>query len=216
MEIPIQHLSFKHPSSCVIAGPSKSGKTNFVISVLNNHDYFFPSLNTPRVGWLSGTPIDHSQFDKSLKVKNISELPKSYKDLDILVIDDLLQELGQSKKLVNVFTKVSHHERVSVFFLSQKFFYKSAEMNIITGNADYIVLLKNARDQSSFFNLARQLEPTNPKALLEVFRDATSEPYSSIRIDNTASCPPQFRFLTGLAPLKPFAYINEEVKGTLS
>lgn len=208
MIIPLNILNFKHPATCVVAGPSKAGKTEFLISVLNNHKFFFPTLSNPRIAWYSGTSIDLKRFATTLRVKIIKELPKSFGGWDILVCDDLMQECAGSKNLVNIFTRTSHHENVSVFFLTQRLFYKSENFNVINRNSDYIVLLKNIRDQSSFFALARQLSPTKPSQLLQIFSEATAKPYSAIRIDFTNSCPDEFRFLGNLTstPLSPIAY----------
>jgi hypothetical protein len=210
-----RHIPFKHPCTVLVCGPSKSGKTSLVVSILNNHETLLPALPlTRRVAWLSGTRIDNKQFDTSLNLKLISALPRSLKDIDVLVVDDQLAELAGSSALANIFTKASHHQNVSVFLLSQQLFYKSPAYRTISLNSDYLILLKNSRDKSTAFNLGRQLLPSKPSAFLDLYSDATRAPYSYLRVDNTPDCPDDLRFTSELTsdPFEPVAFVIDDSK----
>lgn len=117
---------------------------------------------------------------------------------DIIVIDDLMNELGDSKPLANLFTKGSHHMNISIIFILQNIFHQGKMMRNISLNTHYFFLMKNSRDKSQIISLARQLFPNNMKHLLEAYEDATSKPYSYIRIDTSQAIPDKYRLVTRL------------------
>lgn len=214
MQVNLEDVSFRHPSTSLVVGPSKSGKTVLVMQLLNRHNLLFPKITKPRVGWYSATPVEKRQFSPSLNVAILKQLPTSLKELDILVIDDFLNELSKSDRLASIFTKESHHDKCSVMFLSQNLFIKSQQFRTVSLNADYIILLKSFRDKTVAFNLARQICPLTPKSFLELYEAATKEPYSYLRIDNTPVCRDELRFLGNLTtePFQPLAYILDNGK----
>ena len=73
------------------------------------------------------------------------------------MMDDLMTSTNDS--VVDIFTKISHHRNVSVVYLNQNLFYKNKQTRTLSLNSHYIVLLKNARDETQVANLARQMYP---------------------------------------------------------
>ena len=65
-----------------------------------------------------------------------------------VILDDMMLEADQ--KILNIFTRGSHHREISVIFMVQNFFNKNKHMRTISLNAQYIVLFKNPRDNSQF------------------------------------------------------------------
>ena len=49
----------------------------------------------------------------------------------IVIIDDLMSELGSDKNLTNLFTKGSHHNDISIIFISQNIFHQRSQMRTI-------------------------------------------------------------------------------------
>ena len=62
---------------------------------------------------------------------------------------------------MNMFIVGSHHRNISVLFLMKNIFQKGTHARTISINIQYMVLFKNARDQSQIRTLAIQIFPTN-------------------------------------------------------
>ena len=144
-------LPFKHPFMCIVSGPTGSGKTNFVMRLIDNIDemiepppekivYYFNEYQsalfdhyTSRVDFRHGMP----------KVGEIDGLADA-----LVVSDDMMNEVDD--RVANVFTRGSHHRNVSAVFMVQNFFNKNKHMRTISLNAQYIALFKNPRDNGQF------------------------------------------------------------------
>jgi len=104
------------------------------------------------------------------------------------------------KTLMDLFTRISHHKRVNVVYLSQNLFFKSKETRTISLNSHYIFLMKTTRDMMQVMCLARQMFPNNSKYMLEAYKDATARPFSYLLIDLKTETDEKFRLRTGLFP----------------
>ena len=98
----------------------------------------------------------------------------------LLVIDHPMHEAND--KVAQIFTKGSHHKKISVLFLTQNIFHSSKHNRTMNLNSHYIVIYKNPRDVGQVSILGRQMFPKG-KFLEEAFRDATARSYSYLFID---------------------------------
>ena len=165
----------KHPFTCVIAGPTGSGKTQFVSKLFNppGDDVIQPSPQN--IVWCYGayqdayerlsTTVSNIQFVEGFPEDLLATLDRTRRNL--VVIDDLMSESGNNKKISELFTKGSHHHNLSVILILQNLFYRGTEMRTISLNAHYMVLFKNPRDASQITHLARQMYPNKPKFMVE-------------------------------------------------
>lgn len=112
---------------------------------------------------------------------------------DILLLDDLMSEIANDKKLVSVFTKTSHHLSISVVFITQNLFHPSKEMRTISLNSHYMVLLKAPRDKLQIMTLGRQIFPSKLSYFMQAYEQAVAEPYGHLIIDMTSSSPDSMR-----------------------
>ncbi|KAG8234622.1 hypothetical protein J437_LFUL014528, partial [Ladona fulva] len=104
-----------------------------------------------------------SFYDTLNNVKCVQGLPnvKDFPHSDspsLIIIDDLMREADG--RVVDLFTKGSHHRNLSVIHLTQNLFHQG----------------KGARDVSKMFHLSRQLYPENPKFIQESYNDRTEKP----------------------------------------
>jgi len=60
----------------------------------------------------------------------------------VLVLDDLMEEGGQDKSVLDLFTKGSHHRNITVLYLTQDLFPPGKFSKTINRNAHYIVAFK--------------------------------------------------------------------------
>ncbi|GFT12391.1 uncharacterized protein TNCV_4725361 [Trichonephila clavipes] len=174
MEFP----TIQHPSSMLISGPSNSGKTYFVKKLLD-YEMFKPTPS--KIIWCYGAY--QTLFDEISNVEFIDGLPSDLSQISnaLIIIDDLMSELGGDKKLSNLFTK-------------------GAEFRTISLNASYMCCFKNVRDKMQMASLAKQMYPSQTKYFQESFKDATSVAYGYLFIDLRPETDEKLRLRTGLFP----------------
>ena len=131
-------LSFVHPFTAIVVGPTSCGKTQFVFKLLDHvrvmieptpskivycyGEYQESFRRYPQVTFHHGLP-DIDDFDGS--------------EPTLLIVDDLMQETNET--VANLFTKGSHHRNVSVVFLAQNLFPKNKFARTMSLNAHYMV-----------------------------------------------------------------------------
>ena len=70
-----------------------------------------------------------------------------------LVLDDLMAEGPEDKALLDLFTKHSRHQSITVLYLCEDMFPPGKYAKSISRNAHYIIAFKNPRDQLGMRNL---------------------------------------------------------------
>ena len=203
---------FKHPFSCLIAGPSQSGKTTFVERLIEQRTEMI--LPTP-----SSVVWHYSEFQPAYErmvhdvtfkkgVPTETQL-KSYGG-KLVIIDDLMSEMVTVSS--DIFTKHVHHSNMSVIYIVQNLFNRAKNHRTMSLNANYIVLFKNPRDKAQVSFLARQVFPHKPKILQQAYNDATSQPHSYLLLDFQQSTPENRRLKSEIFPgEKQFIYLEKKL-----
>jgi hypothetical protein len=199
-------VRFKHPFTCIVAGPTGSGKSVFTFRLITEAD----SLITPppeKIVYCYGEYQDiFKKFPKvSFKegLPDVTEFNGSQRTL--LILDDLMSKANDD--VSDIFTKISHHRNVSVIFLTQNLFYKSKQSRTMSLNSHYLVLFKNPRDALQVATLGRQMYPNNNKFLVEAFKDATDKPHGYLLLDLRADTLEKYRVRTNIfAGEVPYVY----------
>ena len=192
---------FHHPFTCLVAGPTQSGKTYFASRFIEN----LGSMVTPQpdhVIWCYG------QYHEGLRSlpgfvqlsEGLSGLEETNTGRSLVILDDLMQECGDSGEVANLFTKGSHHRDMSVMMLVQNIFHQGKAMRSISLNTHYMVLFKNPRDAGQIRHLAAQLFPGKVKFLADAYKQATSAPHGYLLLDFTQATPDNLRVLSGILP----------------
>ena len=188
-----------------VVGPSQSGKTTFVKSVIINRELLFHSV-PKRVLWYYGIYQAnlHNELRYQHHVHTQQGLPNAadIKKGDLIILDDLMQESQLSKNISSIFTRLAHHQSFFVIFISQNIylFASGKEYRTQSLNTHYFVLFKNPRDKSQIQFLARQVEPNKSKSVIDVYHSATSRPHGYLFVDLTQECPDEYRFRTNILP----------------
>ena len=198
------------PFTCIVAGPSSSGKTQLTMGIVKHaKSVIVPPPETILWCYTIFQPVFND-------LKSVATLHEGLPDLSmfdgarscLLVLDDFMSSLDG--RVTDLFTKISHHKRVSVIFMSQNFFFSSKESRTISLNAHYLFLMKVTRDLLQIDTLARQMYPRDSKFLVEVYKDATRLPYSYLLIDLKQETPDKFRLRTGVLPGETqFVYVKK-------
>ena len=87
---------------------------------------------------------------------------------NLIVLDIMIAEATQVIQILQLVSR-GRHDNVSVIYLTQNLFHKTQRS--ISLNSDYMVIFKNARDQSQIQHLARQVMPNNSN--VGTYNDAT-------------------------------------------
>lgn len=188
---------FMHPFSCIIAGPSGCGKSQFVTRFIQNKESLC-SVQFKKIFWHydSWQPLYKEMGSDIIFRQGLPDLDFEGTEPNLIIIDDLMRE--SDGRVVDIFTKGSHHRNLSVFFITQNLFNQGKGQRDISLNAHYIVLFKNPRDKAQIQHLARQVAPENPKFLREAYTDATLKPHGYLLLDLKQETPEEFRFCTNI------------------
>ena len=163
------HHTWLAPFTCVVSGPTGSGKTVFVQRLIH-HARTVISPPPERILYCYGSYQE--AFSKIEGVEFKEGLPSSDEfdggNHSLVIIDDLMHE---TNVLVSkLFTKGSHHTNTCVVYITQNIFNQNKETRNIALNTQYLVLFKNVRDKSQITYLARQMYPSSPKHMVESIR----------------------------------------------
>ena len=128
-----QRFYFIHPFTCLVAGMTGSRKTAWVQSLLQ-HAQNVIDPPPERIVWC------YSQWQPTyvvlvatiLQIEFVKGIPPdlehdSYFDVnkrDLIVFDDQMIDAGRDKRIVNLFTRGSHHRNLSVIYIGQNLFHQ--------------------------------------------------------------------------------------------
>ncbi|KAK6189087.1 hypothetical protein SNE40_002192 [Patella caerulea] len=200
-------VTFKHPFTMLVSGPTGVGKTVFVQKFLQA-----PLFDVPpqRIVWAYGEwqeSYDRFPYTYVKGLTDIDDVMSQVKGPQVLVVDDLMGE--DTEILQKWFTKKSHHHDTSVIYIVQNLFDK--QQRTISLNAHYLVLFKNPRDASQIGVLARQMYPSRSKYMQEAYEDATSTPRSYLLVDLKPDTPEALRLRSNILPQEepPIVYVQK-------
>ena len=192
-------LTWLHPFTCLISGPTGSGKTQFTLKLIKHANKVI-SPPPEKIVWCYGVYQDaFEQLPNVIFHEGLPEISMfTGEQRVLLIIDDLMHETDD--RVTKIFTKISHHMNVSVLYVIQNLFFGGKQTRTIALNSHYVVIYKNPRDATQVANLARQMYPGRTKFMIEAFTDATSAPFSYLLIDLKPQTEDNYRLRTGIFP----------------
>jgi hypothetical protein len=202
-------FKFKHPFTCLVSGPTQSGKTYFVEKIIKNIDKIIEPVPT-KIIWCYGEYQDrYDSFpDNIILCEGLSGLEEIDRDeRNLLIIDDLMQEVGGSSEIAELFTKGSHHRNLSVILIVQNLFHQGKIMRTVSLNSHYLVIFKNPRDAGQIRHLSQQLFPGKVKFLVDAYKQATNVPHGYLIVDCKQSTPENKRVLSGILEQEGYYYL---------
>ena len=126
----------------------------------------------------------------------------------VLVLDDLMEEGGQDKRVLDLFTKDSHHRNITVLYLTQDLFPPGKFSKTINRNAHYIVAFKNPRDQTGIRTILLQAFPDRWRQVLRLFKRITSRPFGYLMLDVHPASDDRYRLWSHLTPREGKAQVH--------
>ena len=150
------------------------------------------------------------RMEKHSKVQFYKGLPpdgaltKWFKPQDhgILVLDDLLEEGGSDKRVLDLFIKDSHHRNITAFYLTQDLFPPGKYAKTIHRNAHYVICFKFPRDKTGIRNLLLQVYPEKWRTALKLFLRLTARPFGYFMLDLHPAFETSRPYLQGVDTLK--------------
>lgn len=168
-------IRLQTPFSCVLAGPSNSGKTTLLSNILREKRELFSTIpDKTRLYFSIYQPVYTTLKNQGLITDCVEGVPEE-EDLvtfqkscssSLVIFDDLAEQLTTT--ISNLFVAGSHHYNTSVILLSQNLFQKNPIWRVCSLNATYLILMKNPRDPSQLAVLSRQSFPGRKNFLSEV------------------------------------------------
>ena len=191
------HSLDKLPFRMVVVAPSGSGKTNFIMNLLQKFSPGKGTFNTITVITRNkDEPLYNYLEEKTKKqvkilegVQNIPKLDSFNKDdQHIVIFDDLVLEKDQTK--MNEFYIRGRKRGISMVYLSQSFFKIP---KVIRTNCNYFVILKLSGKRDLNLIMSEFELGITKKDLLRMYEFATKEKFSVLLIDVEAPKEERFR-----------------------
>ena len=196
-------IRLKENFKLFISGPSRCGKTFFVSDLIENIDGF---SKQPPSTIVYVYKVWQSKFDELSSIVNIflvdsEDVVNQLKELAVgqpifVIFDDLINSTSLAH-ISNLFTVDGRHMNMSMAFLTQRMFVNNENFRQISQNCDYFCVFKNPRNSSEIRTLAQQLTPGRLD-LVDVYMEATKNPFSYLFINLTQECPPKVKYLSSL------------------
>ena len=183
INVNVEELKLIHPFSLIVSGPTSSGKSTLLFQILNNlHQNTTPLIE--KIVYIYGIYQDiFKNYPNIFFTDNLDFMDCSTEVPTVIILDDLMSVLNNSKKLEELFTRGVHHRKVSVVLTLQNLFYHGGVMKTLRDNAMYIALTKHIQDVSKLDTFARQLESKNSNYFKDSYADAVSKKYGYLFCD---------------------------------
>ena len=203
---------FRWPFGAIICGPTMSGKSEFVFTMIRNKDQMIDKPPA-RIVYCYGEW--QPKFDELLqesKVEFVSGLADVLENRDffnpevstLLIIDDLGQSVAKDTRCTKLFTQGIHHKNVSVLLILQNLYKQGPSMRDIHLNSQYYILYKNCRDVRQVEMLASQM---GLKHLSKAYKQVTARPYCPLIIDMKPDTPDYLRVRSHVLPTDDYMHI---------
>lgn len=214
-------LPLNYPSSLMISGATGSGKTQFSFKMLQERNALYQDSENktwnilycysvyqplydimedtiPQIVFKPGLPTDDDINDV---------LVEGPGERRLLILDDMAEEVFTSQKMRKVFTQDMHHKQIATILMTQNLFLQNKYARTIALNCTYIVIFRNARDESQIKTLAGQIAPDASRAVQAAYKDAVSKPYGYLFIDVSPNSISKYKLRTNIFPSDKYLVI---------
>lgn len=186
-------------------GPSRCGKTCFIIDIIQNLNSIAVA---PPTQVIYVYKVWQQKFDEIEESGLVTHFVKDQEDIveivkekgkgeSILIIFDDLINSPNLPEISNLFVVDGRHSNFSLIFLSQRMFVNNESFRQISNNCDYLVIFKNPRNSSEVRVLAQQITPGSLE-LINIYNKATKDPFSYLLINLTQECQDHVKYTSHL------------------
>ena len=111
-------------------------------------------------------------------------------------------EATKDNRIVNLFTKGSHHRNLSIIYIVQNLFHQGKGNWSVSLNNHYLVLFKNPRDKLQILTLAKQMYPSETAWFIKEYEEAVWRPHGYLFVHLRPITPDRCRLRTNVLPGK--------------
>jgi hypothetical protein len=197
-----KELKLKSPFGMVVAGPSSSGKSSFLLKLITEADELItppPKFTIYAYGEYNNTvPLLQKHgviVHAGVPSDDFLTLHRAKKERFLLILDDLMLSIDE-KYLNDLFTKKSHHGNFACIMAVQNVFER--KLRVARQNAQYLVLMRSPSAALAVRTIGSQLFPRQLDYFLDAYRKATARPYGYLLVDCHAASDPILRLRTGI------------------
>lgn len=193
-----EDVLLKTPFNLILAGPSGSGKSEWIVKFLKNYEkMIFPVPQ--HVLYCYGIFNNNVPVIEKMGFSTYAGIPENFDNYPkplLLILDDM----GDIKKdyLDFLFTAKTHHENIDCIFVVQNCF--SANTKVARNNAHYLTLMKSPSYKLQIRTLGSQLFPSQLPYFMDAFKKATEEKFGYLFIDLHPNANENLRLRTNIFP----------------
>ena len=177
---------------CLVIGPSQSGKTTFIKSLLRHRELLFNAPHdlilyvSPNL--LSSSVHHEVQFIEEMRIlagntdiKFLGEIPTVDEllshiegpDFKVwLIIDDYHHRLFENRDVVDYYIRLSSHSNLDILSTAHSAFSNGKFYQLIFRNSNCIILFRTLSDKSTDSLLNKKCFPGQPSFIREAFDQA--------------------------------------------
>ena len=144
--------------------------------------------------------MPHMEFVKGIPTALEQDSYFDVNKRNLIVFDDKMIEASKYKRIVNLFTRGSHHRNPSVIYIVQNLFHQEKGSRSISLNSHYLVLFRNPRDKLQILTLAKQMYPGQTDFFLNQYEEAVKRPFGYLLIDLKTTTQDNCRLRTNVLP----------------
>jgi hypothetical protein len=119
-------LKLIHPFTMMVSGPTQSGKTIFVLKLIDNASTLVEPAPKRIIYCYTEYQADKFDYCAARGVEFFKGMPSlemfDGRENTMIILDDLMEEIDENAS--KLFTRVSHHRDLSVVLLTQNMFVK--------------------------------------------------------------------------------------------
>ena len=176
--------------------------------MLRKLEYLFSSIPSKIIYSYGVYQKEFAELSKTVpNIQFVERFPNDLYDMadahdsSMVILDDLMSQCSNDQRVVDLFTRGSHHRGITVFFLTQNLFPPGKLSRTLSLNAHYMLIFRNPRDSRGIATLARtQMYPKNVDYLCLNHNDATKKPYGYLLLDLHQLTPESMRLPTNIFP----------------
>ena len=191
---------WKHPFTCIVAGPTGCGKTTFVARLLRNASVM---IDPPpeQVTWYYGQWQSAYEYLDIPKLRLEEGLPMSFDTGK----RNVRRSHGRNRRTRDgtIHEEESSLEHIRHIPRAEPFPETQGESN----HTLECTIFKNPRDASQVTHLAKQMYPGRVNFVQEAFNDATNVPYGYLLVDLKQDTPEDLRLRTTIIPDDAVQYV---------
>ena len=203
-------VKFLAAHNCIIFGPSRVGKTEFVLEVIRQklvhpmpkNIYYMYNIEQEFMKTWNEIEEQPINFIKGLDFDKMDTTEPS-----LLVVDDLILS-GDNKEMANCFILGSHHRSISTFYITQNLFPNCPLFRMMSSNAHYFVLFNSQRHFRQINTLARQIFcGKDLKRITNAYLRSSKQPRGFIVLSFAPELPEELTVLTDWWEWFPSVYL---------